>query len=138
MQLDWYAALVERLEFDPVPSWDNDQSTPGIWEEIKDGVNIVLYCPQASPDVLVRELDDRQGVYFVVKNTVVKTYLRLSLEEFNIWSQMDGETTVHDLIVEHYSETGKYEQDKVIRLVDKLYWRSMLTEKPVAVWGQLN
>ena len=138
MSVDWHTALVQRLKDDRAASRDNDLSTPGIWEDIKEGSNIALYCPQASLDVLVRELDDRQGVYFVLKNDKEKTYLRLSLEEHALWERMDGQTPIVDLIVNHFEETGNFARETVLNIVQKLLYKNMLTEKPVAVWSQLN
>jgi putative peptide zinc metalloprotease protein len=138
MQLDWYSALAARLEEDPGPSQPNEHVPVGVWETIEKRIQIPEYKPQASPDVIVRELKDRQGAYFVLKNTKEKTYLRLSLEEYALWSQIDGQNTVRDLIVNHFEETGKFAHATVVHLVEQLLLKNMLAEKRITVWNQLN
>jgi len=138
MQLDWYAALVERLEIESEPSQENEEPASSIWETIEQRIQIAEFNPKASPDVIVRELKDRQGVYFVLKNTEEKTYLRLSLEEHSLWVQMDGQTSVRDLIVNHFEDSGKFAHAMVVHLIEQLLLKNMLTEKRVAVWNQLN
>jgi len=138
MQFDWYAALVERLEGETEPSQENEEPASSIWETIEQRIQIAEFNPKASPSVIVRELKDRQGVYFVLKNTEEKTYLRLSLEEHSLWVQMDGQTSVRDLIVNHFEDTGKFAHAMVVHLVEQLLLKNMLTEKRVAVWTQLN
>jgi putative peptide zinc metalloprotease protein len=138
MDLDWYAGLVERIAVEPEPPQGDEHSTPGVWETIEQRIQIAEYKPQASPDVIVRELKDRQGAYYVLKNDKEKTYLRLSLEEHALWERMDGQTTIQDMIVNHFEETGNFAHKTVLNIVQKLLYKKMLTEKPVAVWSQLD
>lgn len=109
-----------------------------IWKVIRKGLNLGEARPKANPDVIVRELSDRRGPYFILKNTREKTYLRLSPAEYSLWSQMDGETSIEELIVEHYVATGVFAHNLVARLIDQLFLNHMLVEPPVAVWSQLN
>jgi putative peptide zinc metalloprotease protein len=109
-----------------------------IWNAIRKGLNLGEAHPKANPDVIVRELSDRRGPYFILKNTREKTYLRLSPAEYSLWSQMNGENSIEELIVEHYVATGVFAHNIVARLIDQLFLNHMLVEPPVAVWSQLN
>ena len=160
----WFLTLADQLTLDRLavpPAEDNDNrfdqdkeasagtgrlpvsshAEPGgleIWKAIRKGLNLGEAHPQANPDVIVRELSDRGGPYFILKNTREKTYLRLSPVEYSLWSRMDGENSIEELIVEHYVATGVFAHNIVVRLIDQLYRNHMLVEAPVAVWSQLN
>ena len=120
----------------PVPS--SEPGTVEIWKAIRKSLNLGEAHPKANPDVIVRELSDRRGPYFILKNTREKTYLRLSPAEYSLFSQMDGENSIEELIVEHYVSTGVFAHNIVARLIDQLYMKHMLVDSPVAVWSQLN
>jgi putative peptide zinc metalloprotease protein len=138
MTLDWYSALAHRLEEEERDKQSDEPSIPGIWELLEKRAQIAEYQPQRNPLVIERQLDDRSGAYYVLKNTEKKTYLRLSSVEHKLWQSMDGKTTVQELIVEHFMSTGEFAHGTVIRLVDLLYRKHMFTDKPVAVWSQVN
>ena len=138
MTVDWYSGLEGRLanlEDDQLPAAD---SAPGIWESLEKRVQIAEYQPERNPQVLEQELSDRSGTYFVLKNTEEKTYLRLSPTEYSLWQSMDGETTVQELIVEHFMTSGEFAHTTVVRLVEMLYWKHMFTDRPISIWSQIN
>jgi putative peptide zinc metalloprotease protein len=163
MAAEWSLALTDRLAGQPVQEMATEQagsppatneygqalrdesgsspaarSEPGIWELVKKHLNLAESRPQVHPAVIARELTDRRGSYHVLKNTQEKTYLRLSPAEHRLFSQMDGRTSVEELIVAHYIATGAFAHNVVVRLVDQLYRQHMLVDPPVAVWSQLN
>ena len=72
------------------------------------------------------------------KNTCLKTYLRLSSTEYGLWSRMDGQRSVQDLIVEHFMTTGSFAHQMVIHLVEQLHQNQMLADESVMVWGQVR
>jgi putative peptide zinc metalloprotease protein len=138
MQADWYAALVQRLEVESELSGGDVQADVDIWKTIERRIQIAEYQPQAGPNVIVRELEDRKGAYFVLKNIKEKTYLRLSLTEHKMWALIDGQTTVEELIVEHYMETGEFAHNLVVRLVEQLLHHRMLVDEPIFAWKRLD
>lgn len=138
MTLDWASGLAGRLEEVGGESPEVEGSSPGIWEALDKKIQIAEYRPEKNPHVTEKELSDRAGPYFVLKNSKEKTYLRLSPTEHKLWSSMDGETTVQELIVEHFMATGEFAHSTVVRLVELLYRKYMLSEPPVAVWNQVN
>jgi putative peptide zinc metalloprotease protein len=138
MTLDWYSGLVSRLEEEDIESLPDEESSPGIWQSLEKKIQITEYCPEKNTKVIEQELSDHTGPYFVIKNTEEKTYLRLSPTEYKLWQSMDGATTVQELIVVHFMTTGEFAHSTVVRLVELLYRKSMFTDQPVAVWGQVK
>jgi len=127
---NWYSALVERAG---APSFDSAglhsggaASSPGVWESLQRRLQVADYRPQPDPAVVARELKDRRAPYFVLKNTREKTYLRLSAAEYDLWSRMDGKTSVQELVVEHFMVTGAFAHNTIVRLVDLLLQHHML------------
>lgn len=134
----WAEGLASHLNGAETLGSATPAESDGIWQTLKQRVNPLEQRPQANPQVIVRQLQDRRGEYLVLKNTVAKTYLRLSPTEHKLFTQMDGQTTVQELIVNHFMETGEFAHATVINLVRQLHAHSMLTEEPLAVWSQLR
>ena len=138
MAEDWFSALVERLTEKPDPAVVDQPAAIRVWELLRLRCQIANYLPKANPAVIVRELQGRQGQYYVLKNTTEKTYLRLSSTEFALWSRMDGERSVQDLIIDHFMATGSFAHQVVVHLVEQLHQNQMLEERSVRTWGQIN
>jgi len=135
MTLEWYASLDSSQGKESSSPEANDS---GIWETLEKRLQIAEYQPERNSDVIERELVSSSGTYFVLKNTREKTYLRLSPTEHALWQSMDGQTTVQELIVEHFMATGEFAHTTVVRLVEMLYWKHMFIDPPVSVWNQVN
>lgn len=136
--MDWYSGL-DRSPGQPAEEGSSSAETgPGIWETLEKRIQIAEYQPKRNPMVVEQELVDRSGTYFVLKNTQEKTYLRLSATEHSLWQSMDGETSVQELIVEHFMATGEFAHTTVVRLVEMLYWKHMFTDQPVSIWRQVS
>ncbi len=126
MSTQWYRGL------DTIDVKETIQG--GIWTALQARVEIANRCPIAHSEVIFRQLSSRRGEYYVLKNGRAKTYLRLSPVEFRLWQQMDGATSVEDLITEHFMRTGEFAHGLVNRLINQLHWKQMLQEEPFAVW----
>ena len=107
----------------------------GVWQILRQRLQVAEYRPMPDPAVTARELRDRRGPYIVLKNTRAKTYLRLSPAEHALWSRMDGRANVQELVVDHFTATGAFAHNLVVRLVNLLLQQRMLAEPPVAVWS---
>ncbi|HZD57399.1 MAG TPA: cyclic nucleotide-binding domain-containing protein [Anaerolineales bacterium] len=138
MASEWHSALAGRLAQDAAAGRTPESASADVWELIKGRSNLAGKKPEANPAVITRELRDRQGPYFVLKNPQKKTYLRLSPAEHRLWTQMDGHTSMEELIVEHFMATGVFAHSLIAHLVDQLYRNWMLSDEPLAVWDQVN
>lgn len=138
MAVDWYLGLLDRLADQAEENQGTEEIAPGLWQSLEKKVQIAEYKPERNPDVVERELSDHSGAYFVLKNRVDKTYIRLSPAEHKLWQRMDGKTPLQDLIVEHFMTTGEFAHATVVHLVEQLYWKHMFTDPPVAVWREVR
>lgn len=138
MTLDWYSGLDMKLAHLDEEGSLSPEPAPGIWETLEKRIQISEYFPQKNPQVIEKELLDKSGSYYVLKNTEEKTYLRLSPTEYSLWQSMDGKTSVQELIVEHFMMTGEFAHHTVVHLVDILYQKYMFTDPPVAVWSSVK
>ncbi len=132
-EADWFSGLRARLG-EPVPPAAQDGRR--LWDSLKHEVDPAEKRPQANPDVIWRELQDRKEPYVVLKNVKKKTYMRLSAAQFALWRQMDGQVSVQDLIVEHYMATGNFAHAMILQIVDELARKHMLVDAPIAVWTE--
>jgi len=129
----------DRFPIDPKALQNGDTGHgAGVWANLRQHSNPNNACPEANPKVIARGLNDHEQPYYVIKNPDAKTYLRLSEDEYRLYRQMDGKTSVQDLIVEHYMATGAFAHKKILRLVSQLQRNSMLTELPVRTWVQVR
>jgi putative peptide zinc metalloprotease protein len=138
MTLDLYSGLASRLEESDQGKIAADSSPDSIWKSLDKKVQVAEIRPERNSRVIEKELSDHAGPYYVLKNTEDKTYLRLSPNEYKLWQRMDGETSVQELIVEHFMTTGEFAHSTVVRLVEMLYSKHMFTDQPIAIWSQVN
>ncbi|HUF38959.1 MAG TPA: cyclic nucleotide-binding domain-containing protein [Anaerolineales bacterium] len=133
MESAWFGSLGGGLA-----TADDPETGEGVWSALKQRTNPNEDRPQANPDVIARQLEDRQGPYTILKNQTRRTYLRLNPDQYRIWERMDGRTTVQELIVENYMATGQFAHATVARLVADLRAQEMLTEPEVRVWSRVR
>jgi putative peptide zinc metalloprotease protein len=117
---------------------DTDSPEVSLWEILQARSDPAAQKPRQHACIDVSELSDRDGPYFVIKNTEEKTYYRLSPAEFKLWQRLDGQTSVQDLVVDYFMETGEFAHATVARMIDQLHWHSMLTVRPRPFWRQLR
>jgi putative peptide zinc metalloprotease protein len=113
-----------------------DSGARSLWDRLRARLDLALYQPEAAPDVIVRELERRDGPYYILKNPSAKTYYRLSARDYSLWEQMDGSRSVKDLVVAYFMQHGSFAYGRVARLVSELKAGSFLTDKPVGVYHQ--
>ena len=106
----------------------------GIWDWLRDKLDMAQYRPQAAKDIVCSQLEGRQGTYYVIKNPVTRTYYRLSERDNFLWQRMDGERTVKDLVVAYFMEFGAFAFARVATLTQELKANHFLTDPPVRVY----
>ena len=106
----------------------------GLWDWLRDKLDISQYQPQAPTDIVCSQLEGRQGTYYVLKNPVTRSYYRLSERDYFLWQRMDGERTVKDLVVAYFMEFGAFAFARVATLTQELKANHLLTDPPVRVY----
>jgi len=109
-----------------------------LWNWLRQQLDLALYRPHASPDIEVSALTGRSGNYYVLKNTVEKTYYQLGERDYFLWQRMDGTYSVKDLVVAYFMEYGTFAFARVANLVRKLKASRMLSDKPVNAYGHIR
>jgi putative peptide zinc metalloprotease protein len=104
-----------------------------LWAWIQDRINVALYRPQPAAGVVVSRLTGREGVYFVLKAPDSGSYLKLTQEDHYLWTQMDGQRNVKDLVVAFFARFGTFAFDRVSQLVRELGRGGFLVDRPIEV-----
>ena len=115
-----------------------DSGTSGLWDWLRQQLDLALYHPKNNPDTEVSELTGRGGTYYVLKNTVEKTYYQLGERDYFLWQRMDGRNSVKDLVVAYFMEYGSFAFARVASLVNRLKANRMLADQPVNAYGHIR
>jgi putative peptide zinc metalloprotease protein len=134
MSATWFDELNDALAQPRIIGSDQ----PSIWNDLKNQVDINEYKPCPHPAVVAQEIQESTGNYFVLKNAKNKTYMRLSPDEYNLWSLMDGKKSVKELVVDYFVTYGAFSRNKVTQLVNQLLQNHLLKEEPQHVWTGVN
>lgn len=127
-----------------LPTWwlsavsTHPQRDPSLWSSLKTRLDIAKWKPARADGIVVSELFDRSGAYYVLKNPHTHTYLRLSAREFWVWQTLDGARTVQELIVAYFSQHKAFAFGLVVGLVQRLFEKQMLREQPEFILSNLR
>jgi putative peptide zinc metalloprotease protein len=110
----------------------------GLWAALRQEVDVAQSRPAQAEGVVARELSDRAGPYYVLKNTQARTYLRLAPREYWLWEQMDGAHSVQDLVVAYFLAHGTFAYGLVVGLTQQLFHKRMLRAEPQDVYATVR
>lgn len=82
-------------------------------------------------------MTDGSGHHFILKNGKTHTYVRLAPEEFWLWTQMDGQKTVQNLVMAYFMQYKAFGFGAIVSLLDRLRDGHMLAEKPQRLYADL-
>lgn len=106
-----------------------------IWAALDDQLDLGAYVPTPTPTVDVREVEGRGQERFWVLRTPTPRYLRLDATDLDLWQRMDGQRTVCQIAVEHFSERGGFVADRLTRLVRRLHADGFLGQPATDVFA---
>lgn len=109
-----------------------------VWQSLKAAMDVAQRRPQKAEGIVVRQLQDRLGPYYVLKNPQHRTYLRLSPREFWLWERLDGKQSVQDLVLAYFLAHGTFALSLVVSLTQQLLQKRMLHEEPQAIWSMVR
>ncbi|MBI3537108.1 MAG: hypothetical protein HY070_06095 [Chloroflexi bacterium] len=115
-----------------------NNSTSNLWNNLQTTIDLVHWKPAPAAGILARELRERNGTYYVLKNPRARTYLRLLPREYWLWQKLDGKQSVQDLVVAYFLEYGTFAFGLVAGLVQQLRAKEMLSEQPQSVFGSVQ
>jgi putative peptide zinc metalloprotease protein len=105
----------------------------GLWAWLQERINLALYRPQPATGVVASRLSGREGAYYVLRTPDAGTYLKLTEADYYLWTQMDGQRTVKDLVVAYFMRCGAFAFGRVSQLVRELRRGGFLADRSVDV-----
>lgn len=130
-----------NLQPDASTALDSPEQQPvreNLWQSLKTKLDVVQWRPAQAEGIVVRELRDRSGLYYVLKNSRTHTYLRLSPREYWLWERLDGKSKVQELVVAYFQAHGTFAFGLVVGLVQQLHDKHMLREQPQFVFSSVT
>ncbi|MCK6568850.1 MAG: hypothetical protein DCC59_10640 [Chloroflexi bacterium] len=109
----------------------------GIWDELQSALNVQGYIPVRADGIISKEMNDKTGRHFMLKNGKTHSYARLSPEEFWLWEQMDGAKTVQKLVLAYFAQYKDFAFAAVVALVERLREANMLQEAPRHTYAEV-
>jgi hypothetical protein len=93
----------------------------GVWEWLALGLDFARHVPRPIPEAEVHHVAGPGGAdSYVLKNPRRHTYLKLSPEDHFLWTRMDGQRTVKDLLMEYFKRYKSFAFGRVRDLVTEL------------------
>ena len=115
------------------------ESPGGIWDALQPRITLAEYRPVQSPKVTADPFVTRHGErYYILANRDLGKYLRLTPDEYHLWTLMDGTRTVKDLIFEYFTAFKTFAFDQVAQLVVQLRHNYMLADPPEDVFASVE
>ncbi|RPI98271.1 MAG: PqqD family peptide modification chaperone, partial [Chloroflexi bacterium] len=75
--------------------------------------------------------------YWILKNLRTDAYLRLTAEQVFLWEQMDGKSSVQDIVIAYMMQYGKLAINSLLTLLEQLQQKGFI-EPLVDVYGSVN
>ncbi|HZU08183.1 MAG TPA: cyclic nucleotide-binding domain-containing protein [Chloroflexota bacterium] len=112
---------------------------PSVWDRLADRLNPALERPKLVEGVEGRLLSTSRGEqYYIVKNPLAGTYVRLAVDEYFLLGLMDGTRQVKDLVLAYFLQHKSFAFQRIAHVVAQLRQYRFLTEEPRDAWGGLS
>ncbi len=119
-------------------SWQPSPSPTNLWQILQTAMDLARWKPAPADGIITRELRERAGTYYILKNPNARTYLRLSPREYWLWQKLDGKQSIQDLVVAFFLEYQTFAFGLVVGLGQQLYLKQMLRDQPQFVFIQVS
>ncbi|GAB4579341.1 MAG: hypothetical protein Fur0022_20790 [Anaerolineales bacterium] len=91
-----------------------------LWKNLEAKLRVSSYIPRPLGDVEAHQVAERGKMSWVLKRKATNSYIRLSEEDYFIWSQMDGQKTCLQITIAFMKEYKQLALGRVAGLVDIL------------------
>ena len=138
-----YDSVAQSLEVANTTSDATDRSDPAqnaalAWEILKRAADINFYTPKTQPDILVEASSAGGKEHYILKEPKRGLYLQISPEDYYVYSLMDGNRTVVDLVVSYCMKYKVIAQTRVINFVQNLRGYGLLAEEFYDVYDTIS
>ncbi|MCA2213452.1 metalloprotease [Jidongwangia harbinensis] len=124
------------------PGTPSGPADPGLWGAVVERLNPARARPVLRAGIEAVELTSVRGSVYVMLRSPDDgsraCYLRLTPEEWQLATMMDGSYTVARLVAEFARIAGRLSPDQVRRIVADLAGNRMLEELPIDAFGPLQ
>ncbi len=113
-------------------------STQEFWQALEIAVNPTAYKPLRNPRIIVSRLQSRTEPYYVLKEPITRSYLRLGEEDYALWWQMNGRKSVKDLLFYSLRRYKTLPIGHLTALIEELKAGHFLQTPNVRVYDQIE
>jgi len=99
-----------------------------LWTRLKDRMDFSRSKPKVIDKVEINEQEFCSEKYYVIKNTLKNTYLRLDEKGFYLWNLMDGKHSLTDIIMDYLLKFGTPPIQQLLDLLTTLENNSFLVK----------
>src|SRR5215204_6447459 len=103
----------------PSPETNQPAENAGLWVSLQNTLDVKQSKPQPAAGIIAKEMVDGSGRHFMLKNSRMHTYARLSPEEFWIWQKFNGEKTVQQIVLDYFMEYKSFAFTAVVNLMGR-------------------
>lgn len=115
------------------------ENTHELYTKISDRIKFGMFKPISRNDIQVFSMSsERNGDYYILKNSACNKYMKITPNEYFIYSQMDGKKTVDELVVSYFMEFHILAHERVIGLVKELLKDGFLINEHLNFWEILT
>ncbi len=108
------------------------------WQSLGQSIDATAYKPLRREPVEAARLESREGSYYVIKEPITKSYLRLSEADYALWWQMNGQKSIKDLLFYNLLRYRSLPIGHLTSLVNDLRHNHFLQDEPTDLYGQIE
>jgi CRP-like cAMP-binding protein/Zn-dependent protease len=118
-----WGGIERRLTTEP----DGAADGAGVWDLLKDRVDVSQYRPKLADDIEIKTFEMRGGNdYVMIANPRDLVHYQLQPSDLSLLRMMDGTRTVKEIVVEQFGESGEMALVDVIKLARLLQVNNFL------------
>ncbi len=108
------------------------------WQELQTAVTLTEYTPHRRENIVTARIKTEDKPYYILKQPDLYNYLRLSEEDYALWWQMDGRTSIKALLFYHLKRFKSLPIGRFTEFVEALRQEHFLQETPVNLYDQIE
>lgn len=108
------------------------------WQAVEMATDPTAYKPVRNTAVTIARLAHREAPYYVLKEPIRKSYIRLSEEDYALWWQMNGRHRVKDLLFYSLKRYKSLPVGHLTTVVAELRQGGFLQDQPANLYDQIT
>jgi hypothetical protein len=117
---------------------DDNNQVAAFWSSLQQATDPTAYTPLRRQDIVAARLEAGGEPYYVLKDPLRKSYLRLSENDYALWWQMDGRKSVKDLLYYNLMRYRSLPIGHLKSLVANLRTNHFLQDEATDMYGQVT